>query len=44
MMVLAQINSVVDKHPFSTSTLLLMLVGGFVIVYGIVALIWKIKK
>jgi hypothetical protein len=35
---------IVDKHPFSTGTLLLMVVGGMLIGYGIVYLILKNRK
>ena len=37
-------NLIVDKHPFSTGTLLLMMVGGMLIVYGVVYLILKNRK
>jgi hypothetical protein len=34
----------IDKHPFTTGQLLLMLAAGFLLVYGIIFIILKIKK
>ncbi len=41
---IALVNSMVDKHPLSTGTLLGMVVGGLVILFGVSFLILKIKK
>jgi len=37
------VNSVIDKHPFSTGTLLLMVVAGICIAYGVAYLILRKK-
>jgi hypothetical protein len=40
----AATNLIVDKHPFSTGTLLLMMVGGILLIYGVAYLILKNRK
>jgi uncharacterized membrane protein HdeD (DUF308 family) len=36
-------NSLVDKHPFNTGTLLIMVVGAILIIYGVAYLILRKK-
>jgi len=39
----AAIKSLADKHPFHTGTLFLMVIGAFLLLYGIAYLILKNK-
>jgi hypothetical protein len=39
----AAINSIIDKHPFNTETLLLMVVVSLLVVYGVFFLILRKK-
>jgi hypothetical protein len=38
------VNAIYDKHPFTTGTLLIMVVGAMLIVYGVFFLILRKKK
>jgi hypothetical protein len=38
------VNSLVDKHPYGTGTLLLMVVGGMLLIYGIAYLILRNRQ
>jgi len=40
----AAINSIVDKHPFNTGTLLIMVTVSLLIIYGVFYLILRKKK
>jgi hypothetical protein len=37
------VNLIVDKHPFNTGTLLIMVVGAILIIYGVAYLILRKK-
>lgn len=41
---IAQVNSIADKHPFGTGTLLGMVVVALLILFGVSFVILKIKK
>jgi hypothetical protein len=40
----AALNSIVDKHPFNTGTLMLMMAGALLMVFGVFYLILRNKK
>ena len=44
MNAIVTVNSLVDRHPFNTGTLILLVVGSMLIIYGVLFLILKMRK
>jgi hypothetical protein len=38
------VNSVIDRHPFSSGTLIFLVVGSMLIIYGVLFLILRMRK